>query len=218
MIPLSKRISILASLQEILGNNFGRTVTQQHDKYVGILKSKLSLNIILEKIETNKYSAIDEIISDFTLYFNKMLKILGRDTALGLATQDLKKQIFSSFRPKETKITNFYEITSNLNALIQNVPDSPDEIKGMLEDKAPIVPRVVPKVEEFERIQKDDVQQITEMLQNVKTDEEALEVMSIVRVFDPDFVKYNRMELCVDELSPFTVKMLQKHFLSEKPH
>ena len=216
MIPFSQRITILTSLHGIIGKSFGQTIVKQHEKFIPILKCKLSIEIILEKIEKNKYCSVDEIINEYKIFFIEILKIIGKDTVLGLATQDLRKQIFNVLQPKQKKYEDIGSIASKLDSLLNNAPDNKEEMDEKLVDKVGIQPKIYPRVKKFEQIQREDVQQITKILQSVKSDEEASEIMNIVKVFDPEFVKFNRMRFFTDELSPFTISLLRSYFFDDR--
>ena len=221
MISISERISLLSSLNELMNLPLSKCITKEISKFEPLLKSNLSLQKIFTNLESNHYKTIQDLKHDYNTYFNEVIKICSKDSVIGTAVYDLQTKINLVLEPKKQnteKTKDLSAIISHLDSFITSLPNSSKEFRSKMtvgQRQQRIVEPTYPEVEEYSNAKREDIQLINDNIHHIKNDEEALEVMNIVKIFNPEAVSNNRISIYTNDLSPITVTLLRRYFTED---
>ena len=227
MIPLSVRIQIITLLTEIYETKLAKATIKESEKYDSLLKCKLSFKIILSKLETNQFLSTNEFIESFKTYFKELLNAVSKDSIIGFAICDLQNKIYSilnqfendkNITEKEGEVTDLQSVITKLDALVPLLPNSVSDVRQKMnagQREQSIAEPTYPEVEEYPAPKREDIQLINENIHRVRTDDEAFEIMNIVKIFNPEAVNNNRISIYTNDLSPITITLLRQYFTSD---
>ena len=225
MIPLSIRIKIITLLNDLYETKLAKATIIEAEKYNSLIKCEFSFKIIFSKLETNQFKSLNDLLNAFKTYQNEILNIVSKDSTIGFAILDLFNKIFSilnQFQQNKEKDdkekTDLQSVISKLENIIPSLPNSSVEVKQKMnfgQRDQSISEPIFPEVENYPTPKREDIQLINDYIHRVKTDDEALDIINIVKIFNPEAVNNNRISIYTNDLSPITITLLRQYFTSD---
>lgn len=219
-MSIKQRLTTISLLKEFKSAEFHKEILSMLKKYHDLFQLKLDFDTIIVNLECNRYPSMAHLRNDINSYFSQILRLIGKETLLGKAIitiqRSVTKKLFSEMeKNKKSRQSDLIKISNRINDLLKIMPNTTYEIepKSTSNDctnQQKIQDQNIPN-DQFLQITQEDLRMIHSYLSNLKSDEEIIKATDIISIFDNKSVFRGKANFFMNQLSPFTIVLLQNY-------
>lgn len=222
-MDISSRCMCQTIFNNIINLPVAHVILPKMDEYSLLTKSKLTVKIIQDKLESDKYENIDACIKDITTLFNELIKVSGPTTPFGLSCQTLLQELQESLNnsiPKTVYKTpnsiSLDRLITHTKELVELIPNSSEKVAPKIDPDDDVVFTFENETIERPKFNEEDFKDIIYQLHNIQSDELMQKVYNCIRT--SEYIPASNSStftLDITTLSPFAMDNIRRLLLSE---